>query len=128
VTRTESKVSSPARLEDINLVPHLPSLDFMLTAITITKTVIGSAILSIPYVVKEMGYLLTIIIFLVAMTLNQFGTILLLKAKNLSKHSNFATIFYEIWPSRMAKGLGSILIFLNNIGICTKINTKVSHS
>ena len=94
----------------------------MLTAITIAKTVIGSAILSIPYVVKEMGYVFAIIMFLVAMCLNQFGTVLLLKAKNLSKHSNYATIFYEIWPSRMAKGLGSILIFLNNIGICTPFN------
>ena len=66
-----------------------------------------------------MGYVFAIIMFGVAMALNQFGTVLLLKAKNLSKHSNYATIFYEIWPSRMAKGLGSILIFLNNIGICT---------
>ena len=82
------------------------------------KTVIGSAILSIPYVVKEMGYGLVIIVFVFALMLNQFGSVLLLKAKNLSKHSNYASIFYEVWRSKLSKGLASILIFINNIGIC----------
>ena len=88
------------------------------------KTVSGAAILSIPYVVSQMGYALVIIIFIFALILNQFGSVLLLKAKNLSRHSNFATIFYEVWRSKLSKGLGSILIFVNNIGICTSPPTQ----
>jgi hypothetical protein len=75
-----------------------------------------------------MGYVMAIVVFLAAMVLNLFGTVLLLKAKNLSKHSNYATIFFAIWPSKVAKGLGSVIIFLNNIGICKFLTIKVSPS
>jgi hypothetical protein len=68
-----------------------------------------------------MGFLLGIFLFLGGAALNQFGTVLLLKAKNLSHHSNYATIFYEIWRSRIAKGLGSLIIFFTNMGVCTSL-------
>jgi len=93
--------------------------------VTVAKTVIGSAILSIPYVVSQMGYALVVIVFIFALMLNQFGSILILKSKNLSRHSNYATIFYEVWRSKLSKGLGSILIFINNIGICTSVYIQV---
>jgi hypothetical protein len=67
-------------------------------------------------------------VFLAAAALTQFGSLLLLKAKNLSRHSNYSTIFYEIWKSKFAKGIGSIIIFLNNIGICKKTSTQASPS
>ena len=95
---------------------------------TVAKTVIGSAILSIPYVVSQMGYILVIMVFVFALMLNQLGSVLLLKSKNLSRHSNYATIFYEVWNSKLSKGLGSILIFINNIGICKHRLTQVSPS
>ena len=85
----------------------------------IVKTVIGSGILTIPYVMNKMGFVLCIILFSVALILNQFGSTLLLKAKNLSRHSNYSTIFYAVWPSRIAKGIGSAIIFIACMGVCT---------
>lgn len=61
---------------------------------TIVKTVIGSGILAIPFTMSKLGYVFGTIIFLLAGCVAQFGSILLLKAKNLSHHSNLATIFY----------------------------------
>ena len=95
---------------------------------TIVKTVIGSGILAIPFTMAKMGYVFGTIIFLLAGTVAQFGSILLLKAKNLSRHSNLSTIFYEVWKSKIAKGVGSIVIFLNNIGVCKSPSIKVSQS
>ena len=85
---------------------------------TIIKTVIGSGILTIPYTTYRMGYVLGIILFLGAYGLNQFASLLLVKSKNLSHHSNYATIFYAIWKSKIAKGLGSMIIFVTNTGVC----------
>ncbi len=70
-----------------------------------------------------MGYVLGIVVFLGAGVIAQFTSVLLLKAKNLSRHSNYSTIFYEVWRSKIAKAIGSILIFLNNIGICIDLMT-----
>ena len=86
---------------------------------TIVKTVIGSGILTLPFTMGKMGYIFGTCVFILAGCSSQYGAILLLKAKNLSHHSNLATIFYEIWKSKVAKALGSIVVFLNNIGICT---------
>ena len=85
----------------------------------IVKTVIGSGILTIPYVMNTMGFILCIFLFFLSAVLNQFGSILLLKAKNLSRHSNYSTIFYSIWPNKMAKGIGSAIIFIACAGVCT---------
>jgi len=86
----------------------------------IIKTVIGSAILGLPYAVSKCGFLFAIIIFVFATSATQFSADLLLRAKNLSGHSNYSTIFYHIINHKLAKSIGSIIIFLNNIGICTK--------
>ena len=85
---------------------------------SIVKTVIGSGILTIPYTLNHLGYLFGTFLFFGAVFLNQFGSLLLLKAKNLSKHSNYSTILYEIWPSRISKGIGSAIIFLACMGVC----------
>lgn len=92
--------------------------DFLLTVTTIIKTVIGSGILGLPYTVSKCGWVFALIVFAIATIVTQLGSVLLLKAKNLSGHSNYSTIFYHIYQSRLSKGLGSILIFLNNLGIC----------
>ena len=98
---------------------HPRHADLTLTSITIVKTIIGSSILIVPYTISQLGYLFGTIVFLSALAINQFGTLLLLKAKNLSGHSNYATIFNSIWESRVSRGIGYMLIFLNNIGFCT---------
>jgi amino acid permease len=72
-----------------------------------------------PFTVSKMGWIFGSIVFLLAGMVIQFGSVLLLKAKNLSRHSNYSTILYEIWRTKAAKGIASIIIFLNNLGICT---------
>lgn len=72
-----------------------------------------------------MGYLLGILVFIMAGLMVQFGSVLLLKAKNLSHHSNYSTIFYEIWKSKIAKSIGPLSIFLSTLGVCNNILIKV---
>ena len=97
----------------------MPHKAFLLSVTTIIKTVIGSGILTIPYTTYRLGFLMSIFLFLGAALLNQFASLLLLKSKNISGHSNYATIFYSIWPSKLSKGFGSLIIFITNLGVCT---------
>jgi amino acid permease len=90
--------------------------------------VIGSGILTIPYTFKKMGFGLGIMLFLVAACINQFGSVLLLKAKNLSRHSNYSTIVHHIYPTRMARGVGAFIIFIGSLGVCTPFFMQVSAS
>ena len=86
----------------------------------IIKTVIGSAILGLPFAVSRCGLVFVIIVFIFASAANQFSADLLLKAKNLSGHSNYSTILYHIYNHKISKAIGSLLIFLNNLGTCNK--------
>lgn len=85
---------------------------------TIMKTIIGAGVLSLPFTISKLGYVLAIIIFVLVMGLSYFSTTLLIRVKNLSKHSNFSTIFYFLHKNKLVKGLGSIFIVLKNVGIC----------
>ena len=79
-----------------------------------------------PYVINQMGWLFGTLLFITAGTLNQFWSLLLLKSKNLSRHSNYTTILYSIWRSRMAKACSSVLIIVSNIGTCKHGVNQVS--
>lgn len=83
------------------------------------KTVIGAGILSLPYTVANLGYIFSLIIFAIVIAGTYFSSVLLLNAKNLSHHSNFASILDHLFHSKLARALGSLFILLNNIGICT---------
>lgn len=85
---------------------------------------IGSGILAIPFTMDRMGYVLGIVIFLLAGMMVHFTCTLLLKAKNLAHHSNYSTIFYEIWQSKLAKGTGPLFIFLSTLGVCIYVFKK----
>lgn len=82
------------------------------------KTVIGAGILSLPLTVSKLGYGLSLIIFLIITSIIQFCSVLLLKSKNLSKHSNYSSICYHIFRTKLAQVLCSVMILLNNTGIC----------
>jgi amino acid permease len=92
----------------------------MLTTVMIIRTIIGGAILGLPYVVSKCGVVFATIVTFFATAANQFSSDLLLKAKNLSGHSNYSTILYHIYNHKFSKALGSILIFLNSIGVCNQ--------
>jgi amino acid permease len=93
-------------------------IDFFLTVMAVMKSVIGPGVLSLPYTISKLGYMLAILIFVSVMALSYFSTLLLIKVKNLSKHSNFSTIFYFLHESKLVKGLSSIFIVIKNVGIC----------
>lgn len=61
------------------------------------KTIVGAGILSLPYTISKLGYILGVFIFIIVIAIIQFNTWMLLKAKNLSKHSNYSTISYYIF-------------------------------
>lgn len=67
-----------------------------MTIMTIMKTVIGVGVLGLPYAVSEIGLVLSAIIFTATMLLTQYSSMLLLKVKNLSHHSNYSTIAFSI--------------------------------
>lgn len=90
----------------------------MLTVTTVMKTVIGAGILSLPYTISKLGYIFSLIVFALVISLTQFSCYLLLRAKNLSRHSNYSTIMYHIFRSKGSQIFCSLLILLNNLGIC----------
>lgn len=82
------------------------------------KTVIGAGILSLPLTVSRLGYVLALIVFAFVICIIQFTAVLLLKAKNLSKHSNYSSISYHIFRTKVAQTICSLMILINNSGIC----------
>jgi amino acid permease len=90
----------------------------MLSVTTIMKTIIGTGIISLPSVMTKLGYLFGISVYVLVIAINQFTSILLLKAKNLSRHSNYSSIMCHLFDSQKAKAASSFMVMVNNIGIC----------
>lgn len=86
------------------------------TSITVIKNIIGSAIISLPYTVSVMGWLLSLIMFIFFAISTQYTTYILLKVKNLSKHSTYNSIFYHLYRSKLCQFLLSFLNMFCNIG------------
>lgn len=82
------------------------------------KTVIGAGILSLPFAMSRFGYVFALIIFALLLAANQFTCMCLLKAKNLARHSNYTSISYHIFGSKIFQGLNSAVILIKNSGIC----------
>ena len=82
------------------------------------KTVIGSGILALPYAISRLGYVFALVVLVLIYLTNQFTCQLLLKAKNLTKHSNYTSISYHLFKNRIFQALISICILINNLGIC----------
>jgi amino acid permease len=61
------------------------------------KTIIGAGIISLPYSFSKLGYILGLIIFIIMIGVTQFNTVMILKAKNLSKYNNYSSIIYYIF-------------------------------
>lgn len=85
---------------------------------TIMKTIIGAGILSLPFTSSRLGYVINILMFIIVISIIQFTSVLLLKAKNLSKHSNYSTIIQHIFRSKIAHSICSFMILFQNTGVC----------
>jgi len=118
VTRTTRAPWRPPSYLQTRPVP-LTQVDFFLSITIIIKSIVGAGIISLPYTMSRLGFIFTIITFLIFGTLNQLCCSLLLRAKNLSGHSNYSTIMGYIWGNKLSKFLGSLIIFLDNFGTCT---------
>lgn len=92
--------------------------DFLLSVTTIMKTVIGAGILALPLTVSRLGFGLSLAVFAFIIASDQFTCLLLLKCKNLSRHSNYTSIIYHIFRNKLIQGICSFSILINNIGIC----------
>jgi amino acid permease len=51
---------------------------------TIMKTIIGAGVLSLPFTISKLGYVLAIVIFVLVMCLSYFSTTLLIKVPLLT--------------------------------------------
>ena len=102
----------------LKLVSVWTIIDFFLTTTIIVKSTVGAGIIALPFTFSKLGYVLGPIAFIAFLLMNQFCSVLLLKSKNLSRHSNFSTILYYIWHSDASRIFGSALIFIDNLGTC----------
>jgi amino acid permease len=93
-----------------------------MTTMIIAKTALGAGVISMPYTVRHLGYCLSIAAFLFFFWVNRFSSMLLLKSKNLSKHSNYSTILYHLFHKNRVRIFASALIAVNNFMVST---TKV---
>jgi hypothetical protein len=66
----------------------------------------------------KLGYLFGLFVYLLVIAINQFTSVMLLKAKNLSRHSNYSTIMCHLFDSQKAKAASSFMVMINNVGIC----------
>jgi len=82
------------------------------------KTVIGAGIISLPLTLSKLGYVLGLLVAILVITIVQFSAVMLLKAKNLSRHSNYSSISYHIFRTRFIQIICSLAILINNGGIC----------
>lgn len=121
VTRVLSRASSPPP-SPTNPKPvpfhNQLILDFMLSVTTIMKTVIGAGIISLPSTISKLGYVFGVFMYLLVVLINHFTAMMLLKSKNLSRHSNYSSIMRHLFNSNAAKAICSLLILYKNVGMC----------
>ena len=98
------------------------NIDLFFSVMTIMKTTVGVGIVSLPYTFSRLGWLLSFFLFIVSITLIQFTIILLLKSKNLSRHSNYTSIGHHALEGtkfeKWTRSICSFAILFNNLGVC----------
>ena len=94
------------------------SADLYLTSMIVAKTAFGAGIIAMPYTVSKLGFVFAPISFVLFFAINQFSSTLLLKCKNLSHHSNYSTIIYDIFHKKRAKVFMLVVVVVDNILTC----------
>ena len=84
------------------------------------KSAMGSGFLTLPYVVQQMGIIMTIISYIIAGLLCQYSSVLLLHSKNMSGRSNLTTIMSSVHPNSFSKIFISGILFLGLSGSCNR--------
>jgi len=86
------------------------------SAMNIANTIMGAGILALPKLIHRFGMLFGSIIIGISCMLTYFSCIMLLKAKNLSKHSKYITIADYCLGSAGLWAVKAIII-INNMGL-----------
>ena len=99
---------------------HGPSADKKINSftaiLTLMNTIIGGGIIALPNVMKNFGIVLGLIIYFIVYVLTLFSCLLLLRAKNNSKKTDYGSIGIHCFKMK-GKILIEIIIILNNFGI-----------
>jgi amino acid permease len=89
------------------------------TIFTVMNCTIGIGVLAMPYTVYVLGWLFSLLSFIFIVLVNQYSIIILIKVKNLTKHSNYSTISKHIFKGKLLCIFVSSLICIGNFGYCT---------
>lgn len=84
-------------------------------SIQVMKSIVGTGILGLPVVMANFGLVIGLFLFLLVYGVTEYTCYLLLKCKNLSRHSNYCTIGYAAVGSSI-KIINNLMIIINNIG------------
>jgi len=87
------------------------------SAMNIANTIMGAGILALPNVIKQFGVLLGSAIITFSCILTFVSCTLLLKSKNLSKHSKYISIGKHCFGNA-GLWIVKLIIIVNNIGLC----------
>ena len=61
-------------------------------SVQVMKTIVGTGVLGLPNIFKNFGLIFAFLFFILIYTLNYYAALLLIKAKNMSKNSNYCSI------------------------------------
>lgn len=118
----DTKVEKPNHdilTEDDTLNPKYPkgNTTFWGAFIQIGNTILGAGIISLPVVIRYLGFPLGIIFILIIAYLTVYSSYLLLKAHQITRKKKYSSIAHA---SMGGKGylLTNIMIILNNFGLC----------
>lgn len=86
--------------------------------LSIIKTIVGVGVLGFPRVMREWGIGISFSLMVLFVPLAHGGTLLLLRAKNLSRHSNLSTIARNVVSGKWLVFYAHFAVLFNNLGIC----------
>ena len=92
-------------------------VDLLLTTTSIIKVVIGTGVISMPYALSHLGYVAGILLMVVVICFSQLASTFLIKAKNLSGHSNYPTIFHGITGNQCLKIIPALIFCVGISGV-----------
>jgi amino acid permease len=86
--------------------------------LSIIKTIVGVGGLGFPRVMREWGVATALALLVLFVLFTHAGTVLLLRAKNLSRHSNLSTIARHTIANKSLVFYSHLAVLFNNLGIC----------
>lgn len=116
---SEEKTNDNILTEDDTLNPKYArgSTDFWGAFIQIGNTILGAGIISLPVVIRYLGFIVGILFIIIIALLTVYSSFLLLKAHQITRKKKYSSIAHNALGE---KGyiFTNIMIILNNFGLC----------